>query len=205
MLENPRWFGVPARGLACWLAFEMLLMPLAAENPPEPRLKIEVVEGEGAINSIHDRRAKEPVVRVTDENKRPVAGASVSFILPGLGASGVFPEAGTNLTAQTDDKGRAAGRGLKPNNIAGAFQIRVTASQQGRTASAAITQTNVGAGTVKRGSSKKIAVVLLIAGGAAGGAMAALKRNTGNTRQAPSPPTPGTTIAPGGGSVGPPH
>lgn len=210
MLKSSRSSGLLrllARGLVCSLTLETLLVPLPAQTSPEPKLQIEVLEGEGAINNIRDRRAKEPVVRVVDENSRPVKGATVSFMLPELGASGLFPDTGTNLTAQTDEMGQAAGRGLKPNNIAGQFQIRVTASYRGQTASAIISQTNAAPAAVKRGSSKKIAILLIVAGGAAGGALAAIQGGKGSTQpSSPTPsPTPATTITPGNGAFGPPR
>jgi hypothetical protein len=53
-------------------------------------LKIDVVEGEGAINNIRLHRAKEPVVRTVDENNRPLSGISVTFLLPVMGPAGNF-------------------------------------------------------------------------------------------------------------------
>jgi hypothetical protein len=44
-------------------------------------LKIEVVEGEGAINNIRLHRAKEPVVRTVDENNQPLSGVSLTFLM----------------------------------------------------------------------------------------------------------------------------
>jgi hypothetical protein len=44
----------------------------------------------GAINKVLQHLAKDPVVRVVDENDRPVCGASVTFMLPDSGASGEF-------------------------------------------------------------------------------------------------------------------
>ena len=44
----------------------------AAATPP----RIEVVEGDGAINNIRQRTAREPIVQVEDENHKPVAGAA---------------------------------------------------------------------------------------------------------------------------------
>ena len=40
------------------------------------KLNIEIVEGEGAVNNIRQRMAREPMVQVTDENRKPVAGAA---------------------------------------------------------------------------------------------------------------------------------
>lgn len=202
MLKNPRPFGLLAQALVWTLA----LPALTAQNTPGTKLKIEVVEGEGALNDVQNRRAKEPVVRVLDANEQPLRGATVNFMLPELGASGVFPASGTNLTIQTDENGRATARGLQPNNIAGPFQIRVTASWRGQTASAVINQTNIARAAVKRSSSKKIAIIVVIAGGGAVGALLAARGGgSSSTPAQPPTPTPTTTITPGSGSFGPPH
>src|SRR5579863_5849082 len=55
-----------------------------------PKLSIVILEGEGAINNIKQRTAREPIVRVEDENHKPVAGAAVVFTLPSQGAGGTF-------------------------------------------------------------------------------------------------------------------
>jgi hypothetical protein len=91
-------------------------------------LKIEVVEGEGAINNIRLHRAKDPVVRTVNENNQPLSGVSVTFLLPVTGPGGEFPGNIRELLMQTDAKGEAAGKGLVPNQMVGKFQIRVAAS-----------------------------------------------------------------------------
>lgn len=53
-------------------------------------LKIVIVEGEGAINNIRQRVAREPVVAIEDEARRPVAGAEVVFRLPDTDPAGPF-------------------------------------------------------------------------------------------------------------------
>ena len=46
----------------------MLLSVLASSQTRPPSLRIVVLEGEGAINNVLQHRAKDPVVRVVDEN-----------------------------------------------------------------------------------------------------------------------------------------
>ncbi|MEI9971259.1 MAG: hypothetical protein WDO73_03950 [Ignavibacteriota bacterium] len=58
------------------------------------------------------------------------------------GPSATFPDGGQSLTVQTDVHGVAAARGLRPNTIAGQFQIRVSTSLRGATADTSIVQTN---------------------------------------------------------------
>src|SRR5689334_6026432 len=121
----------------------VLAMAVAGySQTPAPVLTLTVLEGEGAINNIRQRTAREPIVQVEDENHRPVAGVAVVFTLPTSGASGTFTNGSNTLTVLTDNQGRAVARGLRPNNIQGQYQIRVTASKDGKTASTNISQTN---------------------------------------------------------------
>jgi len=173
-----------------------------------PVLNIVVVEGEGAINNIRQRTAREPIVEVQDENHRPVAGAAVVFSLPSQGAGGTFSGGAHSLTVITDDQGRAVAHGMRPNGIKGQFQIHVNASYQGRTGSTNITQTNAiaagaGAGAAAAGISTKLIVILVVAAAAAaaGGALYATHSGGGSG----SPVNPATTISAGTGTVGAPH
>jgi hypothetical protein len=118
-------------------------LPILAK-PGEGQLAISVVEGDGAINSIRHRRAREPVVRVTDSQGTPLRGATVTFVLPASGPSGFFGDSGLSVTLHTDERGLAQGRGLRPNQIPGQFRIRVTAILQGIEGTATVTQTNAG-------------------------------------------------------------
>ncbi|MBI3680379.1 MAG: hypothetical protein HY235_08275 [Acidobacteria bacterium] len=185
----------------------------AQEQAAPQKLNITIIEGEGAINNIRQRVAREPIVQVEDENRKPVAGASVVFLLPNQGASGVFTDGSRMLTVVTDDTGRAAMRGFQPNNVAGKMQIRVTASTRGVTSSAVINQSNVlgaaaAGGAAAGGSGKLIAILAVIGGAAAGGVVAATRGGktptSPTTPTGPPPPAP-TVITPGSPSVGPPR
>ncbi len=184
-----RWLSA---GLACLLASSGLMQGMAAQAPAAPQLRIVILEGEGAINNIRQRTAREPIVEVQDENSRPVAGAVVTFTLPDRGASGTFANGQTSMTITTDAQGRAVGTGLHPNNVEGSFQIRVSASHQGRTAAAIISQTNAvaGAAAAGGGSGKVIAILLVAAGAAAGGVVAATR---GGNKGGPTTPPPGSS------------
>src|ERR1700760_600446 len=50
------------------------------EGGPQ-KLFINILDGEGALNNIRRRDAREPVVQVTDENHKPVSGALVLFLI----------------------------------------------------------------------------------------------------------------------------
>src|ERR1041385_7196761 len=71
-------------------------------------LRIIIVEGEGAINNIRQRVNREPIVQVEDNNRKPVAGAVVVFLLPDSGASGTFTDGSRMLMTVTDNQGRAS-------------------------------------------------------------------------------------------------
>ena len=187
------------RRLTNWPAV-LLCIALAHAAAAPPR--VEVVEGDGAINNIRLHRAKEPVVRVLDATGQPLSDVAVTFLLPESGASGMFADGHTSLTAMTDANGQAVGRGLRPNSHAGQFQIRVTASYQGEVATAVVTQTNaepVQAG----GSSKKILIVALIGGAAAAGVAVALGKGKSSSSNTTTTST-GAVITPGTPTFGHP-
>ena len=179
-----------------------LFLAAATLASAEPRLQIVVVEGQNAINNSKAHTGREPVIEVRDENDAPVAGVVVTFQAPGTGPSAIFGTGDPTFITQTDTAGRAIARGLKPNSSTGPFQIRVTASLSGATASATIEQTNA-VPSESKSSSKKILLITLLAGVAAGGAAAALHGGKSSTAAATS--TSSGSIVPGSPAFGPPH
>jgi hypothetical protein len=178
----------------------LLCAVLARSAATVPR--IEVLEGDGAINNIRLHRAKEPVVRVVDQDGRPIPNVAVTFVLPSQGASAAFADGKASLTVMTDADGQAVGHGLRPNGNAGQFQIRVTTSVEGQAATADISQTN--AEPAQGGvSSKTILILALLGGAAAAGAAVALGKGKSSSSTATSPGT-GTIISPGSPSFGAP-
>src|SRR5258708_33963225 len=101
--------------LAAVLAFLPVVRPLlAAQDQPAPsRLNLVIVEGDGAINNLRQRVAREPVVQGEDENHRPLARAAVVFSLPSQGASGTFANRVRSLTVLAGDSGRAVAPGIQ--------------------------------------------------------------------------------------------
>jgi hypothetical protein len=200
------------RGLpVCILLFPCLLSAQEPQGAP-PRtaagnISVAAVEGDGAINSIRLHRAHEPVVRVTDSAGAPVSDATVTFLLPATGASGSFLDGGLSLTIQTDNLGRAVGRGLRPNSVAGQFRIRVTVQWHGSEAAATLVQTNAEP-VVKSSHSKTIAILIIIGGAAAGGAVIAARGGKSsaadNSSTVVTTPVGGSIVA-GSPSFGAPH
>lgn len=181
--------------------------PLRAQHPPAAgKIQIVIVEGEGAINNVRQRVAREPIVQVEDENRKPIAGAAVTFLLPNQGAGATFANGARSLTITTDSQGRAVARGLRPNNVNGQYEIRVNASHQGRTASTVINQTNAPtAAAATGGISAKLIAIIAVAGGAAAAGIAVAATRNGNGAGGPGGGGSPTIITPGSPTVGGPQ
>jgi hypothetical protein len=152
--------------------------PAGAAQAPTSKIHVDILEGDGQIINIKARINPAPVVQVVDDQSQPVQGALVVFFLPSQGPGGTFPDGSRNLTVSTDRTGRATAAGIVPNNQTGQFSIRASASYQGQTASADITQVNVSgvsaSGTGGGGLSAKAWILIgVVAGAAVGGYLAA--------------------------------
>lgn len=194
------------RGLSVFLAF---CIWASAQTQVAPMLNLIVVEGEGAINNIRQRTAREPIIQVQDENHKPVAGAIVTFTLPERGAGGTFANGAHTLTVTTDQQGQAMARGFRPNTVRGQFQIRVNANYQGRTGNTVIHQSNVLAGVAGAAvggviSAKLLLGIIAVLGAAAVGGAVYATRNGGGPSPSATIATP-TSVSAGNGTVGPPR
>jgi hypothetical protein len=194
------------QAVAVVLCLVLVQVPMSAQA--RPGLKIVVVEGEGAINNIQLGAGKEPVVEVRDEADKPVSGAKVTFALPERGPGGTFFGASRSVTVPTNEQGRAAATGFRPNLQEGRFQIQVTAASGEKTAATVITQSNAlptgGLNKVadKKSSKGKI-IAILVAVGIAAGIAAAASRDEETTTSTTT--TTSTSITPGVISVGTPR
>jgi len=124
------------------------MLVLGAARPPalaqgSEELKIVILEGDGFINNVRKRTARDAVVEVRDRNNKPLAGASVVFLLPSSGPGGTFANGAQSLTVQTNAAGRAVATGLQPNQLTGEFQIQVEARFENQTGRATIRQRNI--------------------------------------------------------------
>ena len=130
----------PRAALAIFLLTFRLFVPCAlmaqATGGPQS-LNIEVIEGEGALNNVRLRTARETIVEVQDENHKPVAGALVTFA-----AKGGNPFQRGILRATTDATGRVHANPLQLRSTAGRLNMQVKASYMGRTATQTIHQVN---------------------------------------------------------------
>lgn len=186
----------------CWLLVFWACPIVWAQAPAAgPKLTISILDGEGALNDIRQRTAREPIVEVQDENHKPVAGAAVLFALPGSGPSGAFADGTQVFSTVTDEAGRAVATGLRPNSVPGSYDIHVTVHYQGSTAETTIHQKNVSGQSssstteeAAHGLSMKSVLIIVGVAAAAGAVGAILATRGGNA----------TTITPGTPSVGAP-
>lgn len=179
-------------------------------------LHIQVVEGEGAVNTPGARNARPLAVEVTDETGKPVEGAAVTFHLPEEGPGGTFVNGLRTEVTLTDARGRAGVRTLQPNRTPGRFQIRIVAAKEqaragtvsfqyiseaptGRPSAQASTASS-GAPPrhgplVSRRTLKWVAVAVLAGGAAAAGALAAGRSSgSGSTASSSTAATTSTAL-----------
>jgi hypothetical protein len=188
---------IGARALS--LALSVMLVQVTAidavAQATPTHLQITILDGEGALNNIKQRTAREPIIQVQDENHKPVAGAAVIFLLPDSGPSGTFLDGTRSFATTTDTEGRAVAKGLTPNKVQGKFQIRVRVKTQDGEAETVIAQTNIlehiGGTSAHAFPTKWVVVGAVAAGAIAGGIIATSGGHS-------------TTITPGDPTVGPP-
>jgi hypothetical protein len=122
------------RTLAATLLFAFIL------SPQTNILRIQVLEGEGAISTTGTRSSKPITILVTDDAGKPVEAAGVTFRLPEDGASGFF---GSGLKSEiqiTGPDGRASVWGINWTDTPGPVRIRVTAAKEQARAGIIISQ-----------------------------------------------------------------
>ncbi len=213
--KRPPLTGWTAIWAAMILTGGLAALPATAQNA---QLRVVVVDGTQATNNIENGRMADVVVQVQDANRMPVAGASVSFVYPPSGPSGVFPNGERARTVTTGADGHATASGVSPEGGPGQFEIRISASYQGQTATAVVNQTNISvplpqsakpssasSGGPSSGASrkKKIWIVVAIAAGAAAGGIATALASGGNGGSS-TPSTPTIVLTPGTPTVGGP-
>ena len=198
-----------------YLAIIAVALTLEASMPaqdPVPAagaaLSITILEGDNAIVNTRQRLSREAIIQVEDENRKPVAGAAVTFFAPNSGPSAVFSNGSNNITILTDNQGRAVVRGIKPNQVAGKAEIKITATKEGfRSATSILSQTNA----VAAAAGLSAGMIGLIVGiGAAAGIGIALGAGGGGSSSGGSsgggvPPARPTVLSPGTPTVGPPR
>lgn len=188
-------------------------LPLAhAQEPPPAGLNIVIIEGEGATDNARHHISREPIIRVEDDNHKPIAGAAVVFTLPTEGTTGVFANGSQTLIVTTNSNGLAVGKGMRVNLVSGKLVVHVSASYRGLTARTTINQTNEGVAGVKSssgGHSKLVVILVVVAAAAGGGAYYFATHKSGSsTSSSTTPSSPSSTaisLTPGSGIIIGPH
>jgi hypothetical protein len=171
-------------------------------------LHIVILDGEGALNNIRERTAREPIIQVEDENHKPVSEAAVVFLIHGgnNGAGATFGGNSLSFATKTGPDGKAQTQGLQVGQAPGSFTITVTATVGTLVAESVIHQSNVLSALSKAstehaatrtgifGVSKVVAIVVgaAVVTGVVVGVVVAT--NSGNSTQ----------VTTGPGTVGPP-
>jgi hypothetical protein len=133
-----------ALAVAASLAATSLSLPACAQlnptaGPGSQHLIITIIEGEGALNNIRQRDAREPIVQVTDENHKPVSGVALLFLIHGnSGATATFGSNSLTFSTTTDAQGIAHAGALHLGTHPGSITISVTASVNGVVAATAV-------------------------------------------------------------------
>lgn len=191
----------------CAVLVAQLIAPAASAQTPPARLNIVIVRGDGAVNDARHHMATIPVVRIEDEQHKPVANASVSFTLPTEGASGEFAKHSRTLTVLTDREGEAEAKDLHMNQVPGKVPILINVSYRGLMASGSMMEYNVVPGGAKahHGHGALVAVLLILGGAAAGGAYYELRSKKGASSGTGATGPAAIGISPGTGSIGTPY
>ena len=133
---------LPSRSfLSIAISFALLLPPLANGQtpPPAPKYKIEILSAAGKLNSRKKGVvSSESVIRVTDSNDIPVAGATVMFVIAQLSnGSAAFANGAASTIVSTNAAGIAS-TGAVGASASSTFNISVTASVSGQSVTATI-------------------------------------------------------------------
>jgi hypothetical protein len=132
--DSRRWLA----GFLCYLTTFSGAPLIRAQVQDVSSIEVAVDAGMNRENT--DTTPWELAVSVQDNNGRRLKGAAVIFQIPP--GYGTFTGGVSSMTLITDDNGRAVARGFRRGNLAGSFQIAVTASYRGLSTSVGVTQVN---------------------------------------------------------------
>ncbi len=117
--------------------------PLSSSDAPQADMKtpvISVYSGNHAVNSVPNKDAFAPVVRILTPQGAPISGVAVRFELPDTNV-GYYGNHQATFETTTDNKGFATARGYVPAKI-GPVTIKATATHEGAVISATVFQRN---------------------------------------------------------------
>jgi hypothetical protein len=183
--------------------------PAPGEVAKPAKLNINVIGGAGAVNDVKQRAPRDITVEIDDENDHPVPGAMVTFFAPNQGPGGSFVGDSHLLTVMTGGDGRAVAKDFRPNDVAGDYNIQVSAALGDETANATISQSNqvpVETHAAKHSAMSGKKIGLILAAGAAVAVGAAVGLSHGGSSSSSGSTTQTATIGVGGTpTVGAPH
>jgi hypothetical protein len=156
--------------LALLLSLLIFHDPLRAADPPS--LQISIQEGDGLAYPVGSRATRGITIQIADDQGKPVDGATVSFRLPEMGPGGTFSNGSKTEILTTRADGRATVWGMQWNRMAGAFDVRITATKgqarAGTVCSQHLTEASGPVAAHAGGPSHKWLWIALAAVGAAG-------------------------------------
>jgi hypothetical protein len=169
-LFGARASAAPRHVLAATLAVLLFAQPSFALSQPvlrpfavvpsafpaeEQALQIMILDGEGALNNIRQRTAREPIVQVEDKNHKPVAGALVLFAINETNGAGATIDGASTFRAVTDANGQVHVHNYLPNGNPGKFTITIRATIGPLTTDVIMHQENKGEPTASTNSQPK--------------------------------------------------
>ena len=107
---------------------------------PNAALSISVLSGHDAVVSTHGGRGADIKVRVTGADDLPVEHATVTAVLPGIGAGGSFAGGETVKSKLTGSDGIVDFRGIRIRQVTGDIPIRLVARRGQQVGSTTIHQ-----------------------------------------------------------------
>ena len=138
----------------------------AALAQQDGQLNLSVIAGNDVVVSTRGGRGADIRVRVSDSANRPVENATVTAVLPALGAGGSFRGGHTVKTRTTGSDGLADFEGISLRQIPGDIPIRIVAHRGSQSVSTVVRQKAADSAPVARaGISKRKIAILAIAGG----------------------------------------
>jgi hypothetical protein len=174
-IRNRSW-----RLLAVGVCQALLLQPVLAQTSQNANMRIIVVQGANARNTLRQISAQPIIVRVEDASSKPVGGATVTFTAPVAGPGGIFENDTQTIRVTTGADGVASAGPYRANGVEGSYMISVRAEFQGLPNGFTSIQQN---NSERKGKGKMIAI-LAAAGGVA--AAVAVSRKVGDKQgQAP--------------------
>lgn len=166
-------------------------------QPAAHTLDIAVLAGHDTAASFRGDAGPRIKVRVTDGSK-PVENATVTAILPNLGAGGVFRGGETIRSEKTDSNGEAAFPGFRLRRIAGDYPVTVVARSGERTGRTVVKQQAVDAEPARVfWTRRRVAMAAIVGGGVAAAIAAVLTNAEAQTPTAAFQVRPGQPVAGG--------